>query len=85
MTVWFENARGDMRQIASCDNLEKAYLAIYNFVDKANAAKGPGEAPFRVYYVRHWEDETTGMTKVDVGSWNEFFYIETEEGETVNE
>lgn len=78
MTLWFENQFGDLRQIAHCETQEDVYRSINDFIDQANAAKGPGAAPFKSYYMREWEDEETGMTKIDVGSYTEFFYISKE-------
>ena len=75
MTLWFENRLGDMRQIAHCESWADVYRSIREFIDQANAAKEPGEPRFKSYYSRTWEDENTGMTKIDVGSWNEFFYV----------
>lgn len=75
MTLWFVNSLGDMRQVAHCDNWAEAYAEIQNFIDRANAAKSPGEPKFKMYYMRTWKDTTTGMNKIDVGSWNEFFYV----------
>lgn len=75
MTLWFENSLGDMRQIAHCDNWEEVNLSIQDFIEQANAAKRSGEPRFKSYYSRTWKDEGTGMTKIDVGSWSEFFYV----------
>jgi hypothetical protein len=78
MTLWFENKWGTKRQIARCANWEEVYQCIDAFIDQANAAKGPGATKFISYYKRTWEDEESGMTKIDVGSWSEFFYISKE-------
>lgn len=78
MTLWFENSLGDMRQIAHCDNWEEINLSIQDFIEQANAVKVPGAPKFKVYYMRTWEDDTTGMTKIDIGSWSEFFYVSEE-------
>lgn len=34
---------------------------------------------FKSHYWRCWEED--GMTKIDVGSWSEFFYLVKEDGE----
>jgi len=78
MTLWFENSLGDMRQVAHCDNWEEVNLSIQDFIEQANAAKAPGAPKFKVYYMRSWKDNTTGMTKIDIGSWSEFFYVSEE-------
>jgi hypothetical protein len=78
MTLWFENSRGYIRQIAHCDTWADVYRSIDDFIDQANAAKSPGTTRFKSYYKRIWEDEEKGMTKIDVGSWSEFFYISKE-------
>lgn len=75
MTLWFENSLGDMRQVAHCDSWAEIYSEIQNFIEQANAAKGPGAPKFKMYYMRTWKDNTTGMTKIDIGSWSEFFYV----------
>ena len=75
MILWFENSHGDMRQIAYCENWSDVNNSIKDFIDQANAAKGPGSPRFKSYYSRMWTDTITGMTKIDVGSWNEFFYV----------
>ena len=75
MTLWFENSLGDMRQVAHCDNWEEINLSIQDFIEQANAAKVPSASKFKIHYMRTWKDTTTGMTKIDIGSWNEFFYV----------
>ena len=78
MTLWFENSRGDMRKIAHCENWEEINESIQDFIAQANAAKSPGEPRFTSYYMRSWMDNTTGMMKIDIGSWSEFFYVSEE-------
>ena len=72
MTLWFENQLGDIRKIAQCANKEEVYREINNFIDKANAKKPYGTAPFKSYYFRSWEQD--GKTWYDVGSHSEFFF-----------
>ena len=90
MKLWFENADGVRRIIKDhCNNWDEVEEAIDQFIIQCNknkhniAKKKYGEnydlkkvIPFKSYYRRQWEDEETGMIKIDVGSWTEFFYVE---------
>jgi len=76
MTLWFENAYGKARQIAYCENQKEVYDSINDFIAQANAAKPAGAKPFKVFYIRNWEED--GKKWYDVGSHSEFFYT-TEE------
>lgn len=72
MVVWFQNSEKKRRVIAECDENELspgearewAFKAIHDFLD---------EREYKPYYynITNREDET----RVDVGSYTEFFYI----------
>ena len=63
--VIFENSKKQEREIGTVIDMNGAYKIIDKFLDKHN---------FKSYYKRVWEEN--GRTKVDVGSWSEFFYVE---------
>ena len=63
--VIFENSRKQEREIGTAADMNGAYKIINKFLDEYN---------FKSYYKRVWEEN--GRTKVDVGSWSEFFYVE---------
>lgn len=63
--VIFENSRKQEREICTVADMNGAYKIIDKFLDEHN---------FKSYYKRVWEEN--GRTKVDVGSWSEFFYVE---------
>ena len=63
--VIFENSRHEEREIGTAVDIEGAYAVIDKFLDDHN---------FKSYYKRVWKEN--GRTKVDVGSWSEFFYVE---------
>ena len=71
--LWFQNCNGEERVIADCANWFGVCNAINNFIDSCNAAK-PADNQFKSYYMRAWDED--GRTKIDVGSWDEFFYWE---------
>ena len=73
MILWFENHLGIKRQIYDCETWEDVCRAINKFIEQKNEGK-PEDKKFKSYYMRTWEED--GMTKIDVGSWNEFFYWE---------
>ena len=74
MKVVFENSYGERREIGRCKKQEEAMKIINNFLNEHN---------YKSYYCRMWVgcDEDGAYTKVDVGSWSEFFYIYTDEEE----
>jgi len=74
--LWFQNSNGDEREIANCANWADVYDAIDNFIDCCNVTK-PVNKQFKMYYMRTWEED--GRTKIDVGSWSEFFYTDLKE------
>ena len=63
--VIFENSRKEEREIGTSADMNGAYKIIDKFLEEHN---------FKSYYKRVWEEN--GRTKVDVGSWSEFMYIE---------
>lgn len=63
--VIFQNSRKQEREIGTAADMNGAYDVIDKFLDEHN---------FKSYYKRVWEEN--GRTKVDVGSWSEFMYIE---------
>ena len=73
MILWFENHLGIKRQIYDCETWEDVCRAINKFIEQKNEGK-PEDKKFKSYYMRTWEED--GMTKIDVGSWNEFSYWE---------
>lgn len=91
MKLWFENASGVRRIIKdSCNTWEDVNKAIDEFIANCNTNKhklarekygkdyDPSKVvPFVSYYRRQWQDEEIGMIKIDVGSWTEFFYVES--------
>lgn len=77
MKLYFKNSHGEMRVIAEFDSgmtdkeyLEAAEKEIKNFCDARN---------FKIYYTRIWHTDHKGqqMTKFDVGSHTEFFYLDS--------
>ena len=69
MKLIFQNSYGIERIIAYPSNEEEAMKEIYKFCE---------ERKFKIYYVRSWMENNRKV--YDVGSWNEFFYLETMEG-----
>lgn len=63
--VIFENSRKQEREIGTAVNMDSAYDVIDKFLEEHN---------YKSYYKRVYG--VNGRTKVDVGSWSEFFYIE---------
>ena len=63
--VIFENSRHEEREIGTAVDMQEAYKIIDKFLEEHN---------FRSFYKRTWKEN--GRTKVDVGSWSEFFYVE---------
>lgn len=75
MTLWFENREGKMRQIADCRTWEDVCYCVDKFIEQCNEHRS-ADKQFKSYYMRTWKEN--GMTKIDVGSWSEFFYWEGE-------
>lgn len=69
MKLIFQNSKGVERVIAHPNNEEEAIKEIYKFCE---------ERKFKIYYVRTWMENNRKV--YDVGSWSEFFYLETMEG-----
>ena len=63
-TVYFENSYKEMREIGNTSSVEEVYNIIDKFLKDHN---------FKSYYKRIWNEE--GITKIDVGSHSEFFYV----------
>ena len=63
--VIFENSRYEEREIGTAVDMKGAYKIIDKFLEEHN---------FNSYYKNVCEIEK-GKTRVDVGSWSEFFYI----------
>lgn len=63
--VIFENSRKREREIGTAVDTVGAYKIIDKFLDEHN---------YKSYYKNVYG--VNGRTKVDVGSWSEFFYIE---------
>ena len=79
MKLWFENLNRKVNQrrvICDCDTWAEVCKSINEFVAQCNEAKPQNANPFKIYYMRVWEED--GMTKIDVGSHTEFFYWEGE-------
>ena len=72
-TLWFQNSQGLEREIAKVNNFDEVFSEIDKFIEKCNTGR-PIEKQFKRYYVRVYEEE--GRTKLDVGSWSEFFYTD---------
>lgn len=74
MKLYFENSYGERRLIAEVAKQTDVGWEITKFIDKCNEGR-PEDKKFKSYYCRYWE-EKNGLIKYDVGSWNEFFYLE---------
>lgn len=69
LNVFFENSKGKQRLIGTADTTEQANKIIQMFLKEHN---------YTMYYSRRWKvDDNT--TKIDVGSYTEFFYIQETE------
>ena len=71
--LWFQNSQGVEKLIAAVDNMTEVYDCIHKFIDQCNEGK-PANKRFNSYYMRTWKED--GRTKIDVGSWSEFFYTD---------
>ena len=71
-TVKFSNGCGSVRDIGISKDKDGCFKIINEFL---------GEHNYTSYYMRVWDTEFQGepATKVDVGSWSEFFYLVREE------
>lgn len=76
MILYFRSSRGEMRNIAQFDDnltdreaINATYDEIRKFCDERN---------FKIYYTRVWNEPHNDkmMTKFDVGSHTEFFYLD---------
>ena len=63
--LWFSNSQGQERVIAEVHNFHEVFEQINSFLDAHN---------YKSYYTRIYEED--GRTKLDVGSWSEFFYTD---------
>lgn len=72
MKVYFENLFGVERLVDTASTLEGAKNIIQAFCDARN---------FQIYYIRSWI-EPDGRMALDVGSHDEYFYIELESGDS---
>ena len=66
--VIFQNYVGHERKIGNAVDKKEAFRIIDKFLEEHN---------FKSYYKRVWEEN--GRTKVDVGSWTEFFFLQESE------
>ena len=73
--LWFQNNNGEERVIAEVNNFDDVYKEIDKFIDRCNEGR-PENKQFKIYYTRIYEEN--GRTKLDVGSWSEFFYTDLE-------
>ena len=62
MILYFEDNKGDRREIGRPPSTEEAFKIINNFLEEHN---------YKSYYTRIWTQN--GETYYDVGSWSEFF------------
>ena len=63
--VEFENTNGVRREIGRAAQRDEAFKIINNFLNDHN---------YKSYYFRCWNTKDN-EEKIDVGSWNEWFYI----------
>lgn len=72
--LFFENSRGEQREIVKVTSIKEAYAAMRKFCK---------ERDFKIYYIQ-FDVTPTCATEVstpawdlrfDVGSWSEFFHI----------
>lgn len=75
MILYFKNCRGKVRKIGKVDG-RMTPEKIRAEVDRQIKAFCD-ERSFTIYYTRVWNEELNGkmMTKFDVGSHTEFFYV----------
>lgn len=72
MILYFENSRGQRRQVAETATAQEAFVKIQEFLKSHD---------FVSYYSRYWTNPDNPKERVvDVGSHSEFFYIYNEEG-----
>ena len=69
----FQNRLGIERWIADCDTWQQVNYYIDEFIKQANEGRAE-DKKFKIHYIRTWQEE--GRTKIDVGSWSEFFFWE---------
>lgn len=68
MKLYFKNSKGDRRLIAKPQTEDDAYKVIEEFCENRH---------FKIYYIRTWR--TPDGLKYDIGSHNEFFYLDDNE------
>lgn len=76
MILYFHSSRGEMRKIAQFDDKLTDREAINATYDEIR--KFCDERKFVIYYTRVWNEpyNNVTMTKFDVGSHTEFFYLD---------
>lgn len=72
MKLYFGHGKPE-REVAECANVHEVGQAIEQFIAKANEKN---TKPFVMYYTRMWREGD--YIVYDVGSWSEFFYLETD-------
>lgn len=73
--VEFQGLSGKRRVIGVATTKDWCYRIINEFLEEKN---------YRSYYTRSWEVDSK-TTKVDVGSWSEFFYITKDDSQTAKD
>lgn len=74
MPLWFQNAYGEKKYIANCDTIKEVISWIDAFIDIANEDRAPNCHPFVRTRTNYYE--INGVTKINVGSYSEFFIWE---------
>lgn len=71
MILYFENSRGERREIGRPQTEEEIYIIINKFLDEHN---------YKSYYTRSWINENDPKETIyDVGSHSEFFICREKE------
>lgn len=75
MILYFKNSRGKVRKIGKIDGRMTAEKITAEVMRQIKAFCD--ERNFKIYYTRIWDEPLNGklMTKFDVGSHIEFFYV----------
>lgn len=63
--LYFENSKGERREIGKPKDCENAWELIHSFCE---------ERKYQIYYTRMWDEDNA--KKFDVGSHTEFFILE---------
>lgn len=71
--LWFDDHNGNWREIAEVQDFNDVFKEIHKFIDKCNVGR-PKDQQFKIYYTRIFEQNE--KTKIDVGSWSEFFWTD---------